>query len=67
MDEILADLGRLVAQFIFEFLVGGPGYLILRVFRKPEDINPDGLLVLLVGLFFWVAVAFAILGISFLF
>ncbi len=43
-------IGRLFAEIIIEILIKGTGYLICRIFSKRVD--PDGILVVLVGLCF---------------
>lgn len=42
-------------QVVLELLLKGPGYLILRyVFlRDDKDIDPDGVLVVFLGVLFW--------------
>ncbi len=67
MDEVFGFLARAIAELVIEILIRGPGWMIVRLFREPEAIDADGLLVLVVGILFWVAVAFSIWGISFLF
>ncbi len=54
-------LAEIFIQLIFELLIKGPGFLILRfVFlKKDNDIDPDGILVVFIGLMFW-----GILGLS---
>ncbi|MFD1591447.1 hypothetical protein [Alteromonas oceani] len=53
--EIVARfIGRLFTEVLIEFLCKGMGYLICRKFN--EDIDPDGFMVLIVGLSFWVIV-----------
>ncbi|MBR9791316.1 MAG: hypothetical protein GYB58_06145 [Gammaproteobacteria bacterium] len=47
-------IGRLFTEVLIEFLCKGMGYLICRKFN--EDIDPDGFMVLIVGLSFWVIV-----------
>jgi predicted PurR-regulated permease PerM len=43
-------LGRLFFEFFIEILIKGTGYFICRMFSK--RVNPDGMLVVLVGLVF---------------
>lgn len=58
--ELLGGLFRLLGHFfadiVFEVLVKGAGYLICRFFKK--EVNPDGVLAIIVGLFFWGVVGY---------
>ena len=47
-------IGRLFVEVIVEFLLKGAGYLVCRIFSK--RIDPDGIMVMLVGLVFWVII-----------
>lgn len=58
LGVVFRFLGELFMQIVVELLVKGPGYLICRLFRR--DANADGVVVVLVGLLFWAAVAGAI-------
>jgi hypothetical protein len=58
LGGIFRLLGELFMQIVVELLVKGPGSLICRLFRR--DANPDGGLVVFVGLLFWAVVAGAI-------
>jgi hypothetical protein len=51
---VLRFIGRMLLEGVFEFLIKGVGYLICRPFKR--NVHPDGVLVVLVGLVFWVAV-----------
>ncbi len=55
MAEILEGLIKIVFRFFIEFvveiLIKGLGYLICRPFNK--NVDPDGLLVTVVGLLVW--------------
>jgi len=51
---VVRFIGRLFTEVLIEFLCKGMGYLICRKFN--EDIDPDGFIVLIVGLLFWVIV-----------
>ncbi|MEP1741442.1 MAG: hypothetical protein ABJI60_00795 [Kangiellaceae bacterium] len=50
LGGILKFIGRFFAEFIFEMLIKGTGYLICKRFSKRVD--PEGALVVLVGLVF---------------
>lgn len=58
MDEIL----KAIFEFVFEIVLSFPGYLILRVVRRKEQIDPDGCLVFIVGFSFWVIIGLVIWG-----
>ena len=55
-------------EIVFEVLIKGPGYLIVRAVRrcgkKPqestEEPNPEGCLVLVVGVSFWCLIFFGL-------
>lgn len=55
--EALGGLVRIVGQFfaeiVFEVLIKGTGYLIVRPFIPTVD--PDGALVVTIGIAFWVS------------
>lgn len=50
LGGILKFIGRFFAEFIFEMLIKGTGYLICK--RFSNRVDPDGVLVVLVGLVF---------------
>jgi hypothetical protein len=52
MDEILAAVLRTIVGGIFDLLLWGPGYLLLR-WSGSTDMDPDGLAALLAGIAFW--------------
>lgn len=54
-SEITAALFRVLAEFVVEILVKGPGYIICRQFSSKVDA--DGPAVVLVGLLFWAIIA----------
>ena len=54
IEVVARFIGRLITEVLIEFLCKGMGYLICRKFN--EDIDPDGFIVLIVGLLFWVIV-----------
>ena len=62
MSEIFEALLRALFELIFEILVKGPGWLIVRLcpFEKPP--NPDGCLVISIGLAWWTVVGLLIWG-----
>lgn len=66
--EVIAEvavgaLRLLFAELILGVLIKGPGYAVLRVLKhRDQEFERDGLAIV-VGLFFWVVVALAGLGI----
>lgn len=50
-----------IFEILFELAIKVPGFLILRCFRPKSD--PDGCLVVLLGLMFWLLVGLTIWGI----
>lgn len=60
MQELFEVLLRIIGEVVFEILLKGPGYLILKLFRpglvSDSDSafdGPDGCLVPVVGIVFW--------------
>lgn len=51
LGGIFKLIGRIFGEIIFEILLKGVGYLICRIFYKRVD--PDGIVVALVGFIFW--------------
>ncbi len=60
LGGILRFVAQIIVEFVLEILVKGPGYLIGRLFRK--DLDPDGPIVVVVGLGFWIIVLVSIFG-----
>jgi hypothetical protein len=56
-------IGRIFLEVIFEFLIKGAGYILCSPFSR-RKLDPDGGLVVIVGLVFWVAVGVAIYAIK---
>jgi hypothetical protein len=54
----LRIIGRVLAEVVFEVCIKGIGYLICRPFSR--SVNPDGLLVTVVGLAAWVLILVAL-------
>lgn len=54
----LRIIGRVLAEVFFEICIKGIGYLICRPFSR--SVNPDGLLVTVVGLAAWVLILAAL-------
>ena len=70
IGELISELGSLIGRFllhvaldlVFEILIKGAGYLIVRPFKR--SVDPDGIVVVITGLAFWLtvgAVAFSTL------
>lgn len=55
---VVRVLGHAVAQVVGEIAIRGIGYLIGRKFKR--DIDPDGIVVFLIGLGFWVIVGVSV-------
>lgn len=49
---------RVVGEILLEIIVKGPGYIIVRLFTTPKnrEVEPDGVLVIAVGVAFWVLI-----------
>lgn len=55
IGEAFHFIGQLLIEAILEFLIQGLGYVLCKPLKK--DINPDGALVTVVGIVFWVLFA----------
>lgn len=60
LGGIFRFIGRFFAEIILEIIIKGTGYFICRIFSKRVD--PDGILVVMVGLIFIGMVGFGILA-----
>ncbi|MDY6947725.1 MAG: hypothetical protein SXG53_18610 [Pseudomonadota bacterium] len=59
----LKFVGRILFEVVFEFLIKGAGYVLCRPFAR-RKVDPDGGLVVVVGLVFWVVVSVGIYAIK---
>lgn len=59
----LKFIGRIFLEVVFEFLIKGAGYVVCRPFSRGR-LDPDGGLVVVVGLMFWVAVGAGVYAIA---
>lgn len=59
----LKFVGRILLEVVFEFLIKGAGYVLCRPFVC-RRLDPDGGLVVVVGLVFWVVVGVGIYAIK---
>lgn len=55
LGGVFRFVGNVLLEVILEFLIRGPGYLLCKLFKK--DIDPDGGLVVFVGIAFWVVIS----------
>lgn len=63
IDEILGGvfvslgriLGQIFCEIIFELVLKGPGYIIVKALSR-SDVNPDGYAVVMSGVIFWLVV-----------
>lgn len=66
VGEVCSGLFRFIVRFIaeavFEILVLKVGFFICQRFSK--NVKPNGLAVVLVGLLFWFAIIFAVIGLK---
>ncbi len=54
-------LGQLVIELMLEIVIKGPGYLLARSWRRgTSPVDPDGWLVILLGILFWGLVGLAV-------
>jgi len=51
-------LGYFLLEIVFEILIKGPGYLIVKYLLggNKDERDPDGILVLFMGIAFWLAI-----------
>lgn len=52
-------LARIVVEFVFELLIKGTGYFIAARILRMHLPDPDGVVVVVLGLGFWSVVLFA--------
>ena len=55
VGEVAVVVVRGIVQIFVEILVKGPGYLLVKLFKA--NAGPDGLIVFLVGILFWMVIA----------
>jgi len=60
-------VGEALLEILFEVALKGPGYLIVRWIRPKSEADPDGFLVVICGLAFWILVGLAIWAFATLF
>jgi hypothetical protein len=60
---VLKFIGRIILEIVFESLIKGAGYILCRPFGR-RRLDPDGGLVVVVGLAFWIAVGVGIYAIK---
>ncbi len=58
LSGLFRILGNMFVEITLEVLLKGLGYLICRPFAK--QINPDGLVVLLVGVVAWILIVYGL-------
>lgn len=66
MNEVMEFILRLFLELFFELAMKGPGYLLARWLYPREQTDPDGCLVVVLGIAFWIAVG-ALVAVSFVF
>ena len=54
--ELLKFVFRIIVEIVFEILIKGTGYAIVRIFKR--RVNPDGPLVVFAGLLFWAGIIY---------
>lgn len=60
-EGIFSIIGEFLSQIVFEVMVKGAGYFILRyIFQigRKSELNPDGASVIITGIIFWLLVGF---------
>lgn len=60
IEDIVSSVLEALFSIVFEILIKGPGYLLLRLFQPAEGVEPDGCLVVMIGLAFWAVVGIGI-------
>lgn len=59
MQEIVELILHAVSELVIEFLIKGPGYVIVKIIRPGDRTDPDGCLVSVLGLMFWLVIGVA--------
>ena len=58
VGEVVGIVARVTVQLfveiVFEILIKGPGYLLVKLFKA--NVDPDGFIVFLVGILFWLVI-----------
>ena len=52
---VVRGIVQIFVEIVVEILVKGPGYLLVKLFKA--NAGPDGLIVFLVGILFWMVIA----------
>lgn len=63
VGEILEAILRALFETLFEVALKGPGYLLAGWFRPKSATNPDGCLVLIFGMAFWLLIGLSVWGV----
>lgn len=50
---IFIFLGHILIEVVFELMLKGPGYLIVRMYTPKQKVNFDGAAVIIWGVLFW--------------
>ena len=50
-------IGQVFLELIFEIILKGPGYIIVKLFSKNKEKEPSETPVFIVGVLFWVVIA----------
>ena len=58
LGGVFRFIGNVLVEVVLEFLVKGMGYIICKPFNR--SVNPNGLLVFIVGVFAWMGLAFTL-------
>ncbi len=61
---IFRFIRHIILDLIFEFAIKGPGYLIVRLYTKKNEIDVDGWEVVVWGIVCWVAIGFLVYAVG---
>jgi hypothetical protein len=59
----VGEILEAILRALFEVALKGPGYLLARWFRPKSATNPDGCLVLIFGMVFWLFIGLGVWGV----
>ncbi len=63
VGELIMGIGRFIGHIFFElvleFLIKGPGHIIVKTITKKET-DPDGFWAVIIGILFWVLIGIGV-------
>lgn len=66
VEIIFRFIGQFFLEIVFELLLKGPGYLLVKAFTGNKRAAPNEVLVLVVGIVFWLVIGCSAFALYFL-